>query len=225
MIKKYYINLERSKDRRLFMENKYKNITRIDAFDGKELKKYNNIILPEKKYCKQNKLQLGCSLSHIKAIITAYENNDKEALILEDDMSDEFSHKWEKNIKEIISNAPLDHDLISLYTNNDYIMKDIYKKKEDYIKWYYKHFSTGCYYINRKGMEKIYNLFYKNKKIDLSIKLKNYVADDGVIYNNLISYLYTKPTFINVLFTSTIVNNLSAKVPRDIILDYFENIN
>ena len=41
-IKKYYINLDRSKNRRKFMENTYNNIIRIDAFDGKKLDKYTN---------------------------------------------------------------------------------------------------------------------------------------------------------------------------------------
>ena len=56
----------------------------------------------------------------------------------------------------------------------------------DYCKWSKDKWSTSCYYINRIGMKKIYDKFYKNGKIDLSIKLYNYVADEGVIYNNLI---------------------------------------
>jgi len=48
MIPGYYINLERSKERRNFMEQTYKILTRIEAYDGNKLDKYTDIILPKK---------------------------------------------------------------------------------------------------------------------------------------------------------------------------------
>ena len=86
-MKKYYINLDFSIKRKEFMEKNYENIIRIEAYNGKNLKKYNDIILP--KECEQTNNELACSLSHIKAIITAYNNNDNEALIFEDDTNDD----------------------------------------------------------------------------------------------------------------------------------------
>ena len=61
--KKYYINLDRSTKRKLFMQENYDNITRISAYDGKKLDTYDDIILP--KNSQENKYQLGASLSHI----------------------------------------------------------------------------------------------------------------------------------------------------------------
>ena len=99
-LKIYYINLYKSKERKNNMIKKYGNITRINAYNGEYLKKYNNIILP--KYSQSSKKELGCSLSHIKAIITASKNGDKSALILEDDIHNTYESKWEENLDEII---------------------------------------------------------------------------------------------------------------------------
>ena len=40
-INKYYINLDRSTERRDIMESKYTNLNRIAAFDGKKISTYN----------------------------------------------------------------------------------------------------------------------------------------------------------------------------------------
>ena len=199
MCKKYYINLDRSVERKQFMKNSYNNITRISAYDGKQLVQYDDIILP--KTCEQNNYQLACSFSHIKAIVHSYTNGDEEALILEDDVSNEYAYKWDKNIETIILNCPIDCECISLFCSKVQSVKKMIAMDNDYCEWDCSKWSTCCYYINRKGMKKIYDLFYKNGKIDLSIKLCNYVADDGVIYKNLTTYNYTKPLLINKIFS------------------------
>jgi len=220
-MKKYYINLDISTDRREMMEKRYPNIIRIQAYRGRYIKRnYTDIVLPSED--KTRRGQLGCSYSHVKAIITAYLNGDSEALIMEDDISDEYSSRWEKSIEDIVLSSPDDCELISLYTNNLQSLKKMSTLDNDFYPWNRYFTSTGCYYINRKGMEKIYNLFYKDGKIDFSVKLKNYIADDGVIYNNLVSYVYTKPTFTNVLFKSTIAEKDNPEEAYSYIKGYFE---
>ena len=44
----YYINLKRNPERNVNFSNHYKNITRIDAYDGQKLEEYNDIIIDEK---------------------------------------------------------------------------------------------------------------------------------------------------------------------------------
>ena len=183
MINTYFINLDRSKDRRAHMEKTFKNITRIPAFDGDILDNYENIKLPLK--CRQNKYQLACSLSHIKAIIEAYQNNDEGAIISEDDIDNQFKNKWCKNINTIIKDAPDNTECISLFCSSVNRLQYFITLSEDYSPWINHNWSTCCYYINRSGMKKILDMFYKDGIIDLSIRLLNYVADDGVIYNNI----------------------------------------
>ena len=48
----------------------------------------------------------ACSFSHIKAIYTAYNNKDKYAIIMEDDISFQYMPKWDHNISDIINIAP-----------------------------------------------------------------------------------------------------------------------
>ena len=224
-MKIYYINLERSKDRREYMEKMYilpnYELTRIDAYDGNNLEKYNDIILPKHTHS-QNNYQLACSLSHIKAIITAYLNNEDSIFIMEDDISNEYSNQWLRSIEDIILDCPYENDCIIFMCSNLESLKNMLIMENNYCKWSNDKWCTGCYYINRKGMKKIYDLYYKENKIDLSIKLINYVADEGIIYNNLICYNYTKPTFIFFETKSTIIekNNLIKNV-NNIMKDYF----
>ena len=220
----YYINLDRSLHRKQFMENNYKNYIRVVAYDGNNIKSYNDIILPNK--CEQNNYQLCCSLSHIKAIIKAYRNNEQGILILEDDISDEYKEKWEKPIENIIKDAPKDMECLSFFVSNCNELKVMVKSKSDYSLHSRFKYSTGAYFINRKGMKKIYNLYYKNNKIDISLKLENYVADDCIIYRQIKTYVYNKPTFINKKFNSTIGSNTLMEIScYNFIKNYFDNGN
>ena len=98
----YYINLEKSKDRNdamLKQKKKYNlPLERVEAVNGYEFKDTKNdsfFIKPCQKINFINtfpnidniKPIIGCTLSHIKAIHTALENDDKLAIIMEDDTS------------------------------------------------------------------------------------------------------------------------------------------
>lgn len=226
-MKKYYINLDRSKERRKFMESLYKDIIRIEAYDGKKLNEYNDIILPEK--YEESINEIATSLSHIKAIITAYKNGDQEALILEDDISNKYKNKWEKSIQEIINDAPNDTECIKFHCNNHINLREMLKNKVLYKRWHVRDWGAQCYYLNKKAIKKIYNMFYKNNKINLNIKLINYLADYGTIFNNLITYSYCRPLFINEIFETTIHNINDRDVKREkkvryTIIKYFRNL-
>jgi GR25 family glycosyltransferase involved in LPS biosynthesis len=224
MIKKYYINMDKSKDRNEIMLKNHKDITRIEAYDGDKIDSYSNIILPKKTF--QDKYQLCCSLSHLKTIFTSLKNGDSGAIIFEDDVIDIYSHLWEESINDIIKNAPKKTECIQLFPGNPELIKENIKSNLKYIKWHKKSHGTLCYYISNKGMKKLFNLFYKNNQIDLSIKLKNYVADNGIIYNNLKTYIYSKPLFINYVFSSTILKEGISKsyLRRSKIDDEIHNI-
>jgi len=97
------------------------------------------------------------------------------------------------------------------------------KLSTKYCRWKEEHYSTSVYYINRPGMKKIFDKYFKNGKIDLSLTLRNYVADCGVIYEQLVTYSYTKPLFINKLYKSTIVEKEPyVEYIHKFLKDYFE---
>jgi len=170
----YYINLERSPERREFMEKQFNDIgimdkvTRIDAIDGKKIE--NDIVKGEinkgkvqginyivKNTTDLTKSELCCTLSHFMAIKTAYEKGDEVALILEDDAYLGMIELWSHSLKEYVKRLPEDWECIQLYSGN----YDFKKSKNMYSLWNKKtDFTTVSYLINRNGMKKILNKFF-----------------------------------------------------------------
>ena len=171
----YYINLDRSPQRKKFMEHQFEhyNITnykRISGVDGKQL---NNILKDNingssftNNYPDLTKNEVGCLLSHLKAIKTAYNNNLQEVLILEDDCSLDLMFFWEDDkITSLLNklNKP-DWEIFQLYTGNciDFNFKKCTLQTGKKDCW-------GCvaYLINRKGMEKIINFIKTNNQNEI----------------------------------------------------------
>ena len=133
-----WINLDKSKDRKTYMENQlnYFNLknTRIDAYDGKEYKDFCNFNLNDISLNyddisfnhdkKQN--QIGCLCSHIKALeyfINTPTIGDY-CLIAEDDLSFEYLQYWDKPFWYYIKDAPNNFEVIQLvqtYTKPEHI--------------------------------------------------------------------------------------------------------
>ena len=174
----YYINLNRSETRKKFMEYQFNNLKinykRIEAIDG------NNINVRYKNLCrhKGNNYEIACTLSHLKAIKQAYNDNIDNVLICEDDINFSLIDKWKFNIQQIIDLSPKDWKIIKLHNNN---FKQIANKNTipKIIPKQMKSCSTGLYLINKKGMEIIINKFYKETHILLK---KKYVQADRLIY-------------------------------------------
>lgn len=195
----YYINLERSKDRRKAMEKRYTNLKRVEGVDGMNLHISKEIL----SRCKMSLGEIGCLQSHLKAIKTAYDNGDKGALIMEDDMRIDFINKWDKSIYEIVKNKPKDAECIILHCSGRKHILKMLEMNCDYSPWFKGRFSTGCYYITRKGMEKII-------KLGVNFIPKSYYPSDHLIYKLMKSYNYTKPLFN----TLNIEKSLIVSQPR-----------
>ena len=186
----YYINLNRSHDRRRKMNRIYKGLKRVPAIDGNNLKNSTTM----------SKYQIACLQSHIKAIRLAHENGDNGALIMEDDVYIDYSYLWNKNIQQIINNRPSDAECVILHCSNLKECKKMVKMGNDFSKWKKGRFSTGCYYITKNGIKKIYDN-YKSNFIP-----KSFNPADHFLYNVLKSYNYTKPLF-NIKMNYSLVRN------------------
>lgn len=220
MIPIYYINLERSLKRRKYMEKTFPNASRIEAYDGIKIHNYKNI--QYRKNTKQSNNELACSLSHIKAIVQAYKDGHDKAIILEDDIENIIPLDI---IEKNIINCPKeDTECIQLFNSNLSEVKRTILLKNNYEKWNSKKWSTGAYCIFRKGMDKIIGKFYKNNIININIKLDNYVADNCILYRNMITYSYTKPLFINKLFDSDI-DYKNSKIRNNLIKNKLLEVN
>lgn len=200
-----YINLNRAIDRKNKIEKVFKennlNYMRIEAIDGNclnhtELKK-------QYKYRKMTTNEIACTLSHIKAIQHAWNNNYNEVIIMEDDCSFEYIQYKSTSIKNL-TNINIDWEIIQLGIICD---ENIYNSfiemfsKNKLIKSCYYSLGAVAYLINRKGMEKILNYFSQTKKLKVA---------DEYVYEVTNTYL-TIPYFTQYanLFKSDIRDDIS----------------
>lgn len=203
----YYINMERSPDRKAFVERHFENIKRIVAYDGKMLEEYTDVFPPKdisKTRDKPTSSQLACCYSHIKMIKHVYDNGDEEALFFEDDMWPKHISKWMFTIDKIIDLKSNHTECIQFFCNNNSEIEKLYRTNYLFSKWIPDHWSTGCYYMNREGMQKILDRYIKGKNIVLPDNLPNYTADDTIVYRYVNSVTCNIPTFQSRIFKSTI---------------------
>lgn len=175
----YYINLDRSVERRYFMEKQFKenNISyvRIPAIDGDNI----NINYINRCTKKISKNEIGCTLSHILAIKKAFDDNCEIAVICEDDINFSLINKWNEKISDILNMIKTDWHIIKLHENNEkFIINTNDKPKLSII--HKKTASTGLYIINRKSMEYMINRYIINGVIVLKGK---FGQADKLIYN------------------------------------------
>lgn len=198
----YWINLDRSPDRRTQMESLLENKVfdgipnqRIVAFDGKNNSKlvFSKLNIPPPK--KQTNTEYACLLSHLEAIRTFHESEHNVCLIFEDDVTLEFQKYWTKSVKQIIENAPRDWDILLLSymykgKSNKFYSWDTNNDEYDNAINYYSGIS---YLINKHGSSKIMKT-YHNGIYNLSSNT-THVADSH-IYELTNSYAYKYPMFI-----------------------------
>lgn len=188
----YYINIEHHTCRNKYMINQgtFFNIqlNRIDGVYGKNKKididtfeiypGYN--IQYINKYKTGSKSELGCTLSHIKAIFNAYYNGNNVALIVEDDVSFSLVPFWKTSIKDIIDDIPKDWEIITLYSHCSINKSHTYEKFTDDFSCV----GAVAYLINKKGMKNIIERIISDNIIVLG---KDYTGNnlvaDSLIYN------------------------------------------
>ena len=191
----YYINLEKSTSRNDFIQTQLQKYgiqgNRVGAIYGKDLVfERDTIQLSDDKNIEfintftATPGELGCTLSHIKAIYTAFKNNDKYALIVEDDTSFVLYPHWPIDLHKIMEEAPKDWNTINLFSGK--------QGKDDYIVCSdISCNGTVAYIINRKGMENVISDILKHNIINLQVKSfsdnlggweRPYLASDFLIY-------------------------------------------
>lgn len=121
-----YINMEKSMDRRESMETQLSKLGmeyhRIPACDGSritKLDKPNTFDLDGQTfYCPypMRTNEMGCALSHLKAIQYAHDHNMDHVLILEDDATFDLASFWPDGVlQKLIRALPEDAGMLQLY--------------------------------------------------------------------------------------------------------------
>ena len=215
----YWINLERAKERREYMENLLKDDVFIDmqcerfkAVDAKTTNVRNKFELIDDITSINNRktdAEYACLLSHLETIRKFSETDHNVALIFEDDLSLEYKKYWMKTIKEIINNAPKDWEIIKLTSFSGHRLHKLYtlwkpyltfkpvNRREKSFRWKSNYwdvdFSSAAYLINNKGAKKLINELYHNNKYVLDNKSVHQA--DIIIYEKLKTYVYKYPYF------------------------------
>jgi GR25 family glycosyltransferase involved in LPS biosynthesis len=176
----YYINMDKDKERNAYMvgqlniiASSYERIRGVEGFRIEDVSKGEiDGIEFINKYDALTPKELGCTLSHIKAILAAFTANCSVALICEDDASFETC-ALTLNLKDVVANAPHDWEMIELYTGGmEYSSNDQAKLQYDLFEPGSSAWSNVAYFINRVGMEKLL------KRVGLGTQVTVIAPDD-----------------------------------------------
>jgi len=218
----YWLNLESDTRRREYMEEQFEywgvtNHTRISGYDGRDgdATDYLKGIIPEN--VSQN--ELGCCMSHLKAIKHFYENTDDDyCLILEDDVSFETVKYWDFTWKDFYSKIPYDWDCVQLTT---ICTGDIHVRLHQK---FINDFSAAIYLITRHHASKLIKNHVRGDKYRLDNGvLPRAVSEDTILETGK---TYTIPLFLYNLELGSAIHpeHLSVfhKGPHDAILNFWQ---
>lgn len=217
----YYINMDKDINRRQYMETQLQKITkeyhRIRGFNGysitNEKKDTVDGISFINHYAEMTKPEIGCTISHLLSIKAGYESSAEIVMICEDDvMFDTCS--LSPPITEIVKGAPNDWELLQLIVIQNDLPK-IYSKLKgfpdiEYIKrkqpemtfW-----TTACYLINRKGMNKVMSIVNKVPDTISIVPIRETNGKPFPLYGQADTYILDICTTYSVLPCPFLIDN------------------
>jgi len=196
-----WINLDRSLERKVSMQEKLKNIpisnTRIQAIDGKNaalMKKYKQNIKS-----KLSDYELACLLSHIKAISFLHGKKGDYFLVLEDDVSFENFKYFNFGLDTIIKNAP-PFDILMVFKTFGSSIDKLYSpwKKISSIDPRFPVTGAVAYVISRKGIETIMDNIKYDIEIENFIYLNRNLQEADIFLYTISNTIIYKYNFFSV---------------------------
>jgi len=201
----YYVNLNKATDRRkdidtFIQQYNIPNIQRIEGVYGKDVNDNTYTFSDGRQIQVKNEYpaaiyndgQLGCFLSHVVALKTAYDNGDEYALILEDDVEMNMVKLWDEGIKEVIHNAPDNWNIIQLVEHPGGIISNRFYKyisSGNYVaRNIRKYVGTHAYIITRSAMREFLEtmIFLHTNTIYIKQMDYDYLESlEGVIFTRL----------------------------------------
>jgi len=219
-MKHYWINVEKSENRRKYMEEQFTKTglenERVNAYTPQDLEAVinNYYEIPNKK--KYGDDELACVASHLKAIMEGLKSGDEYFAVLEDDTYLPFDIDYDS----MISSFPEDIDIAQLCVSNSgccYQLYDFYNKSgQFYFRWNYIIPCTGFYIVTKKGAEKLMNMFYDSSisKYDFK-KAECDLYSDVLIYQNTNTYCSAIPYSYTAIEMGSILHDYNLKELND----------
>lgn len=209
-----WINLDKSTKRQKHMVGLLKNInipsTRISAIDGSkgDLRKMMKDLNIDTIYTSNP--EIGCTLSHIKAISHLSTLPGEYFLVLEDDVTLDNLCLFDITLKDIIKTCPK-FDILQLHSITENVIPyiksvdDFQITKKDFNP--FKTWSTASYVISRQGIQN----FMKKKGYFINNKImiidKKFDIADIYTYRNMVIYSYKYNFFSTQEYDSDIHND------------------
>jgi GR25 family glycosyltransferase involved in LPS biosynthesis len=156
----YYINLDRSVDRREYMEKLLSDPMfhgiekeRVEGMDGKTERMEDFLdFYGCQKHPRMVNSEFACTISHFRAIHQFAMTDDPVALIVEDDLSVEFVPYWKETMGELIRGAPKDWEILQL----SYILFSHYHtEKYDLWEMSKNYCGTAAYLITNDAAKRL----------------------------------------------------------------------
>lgn len=225
VIPAYWINLAEASKRRTTMKNMFKKIstikeTRIEAIDRQEVRKMKSngsLVLFGKlvENCgatyecikgRKNKPpqyttgEIGCTVSHIRAIATAFANEDQLALILEDDVI--LNESIADALSYVQNSAPQNWEIIQFGPKSARVLRQFRSIRDPFVSWMPQHYGTSSYLINRRGMKSLLDKYAYfgnssgNRKLEKILLTGSLAVADEMIYEAANTYTFTRSVSI-----------------------------
>lgn len=251
----YYVNLDHSPDRRERMErffNTFSELKRVPGVDGHSKtdvlhtlsmkhcppaqlpRSFDDVNLGVKKGSATYLSRLGCTLSHLRAILRAYDDKREYALILEDDATPDLVPTWPGSLKQYIETLPDDWTIVQLSAlsygdelKNLYTQWQSQRKKEPKsnpttmtkdagsLIW-----SAQAYLISREGMKRI-AAKYRHKDGTLDIcSVKCIELDDCILHEGVGMQGYriaTPPLFVPRQDMTSTIGQVDSKGGKEVV--------
>jgi len=155
-----------------------------------------------------SKNELGCLLSHLLVISEFIKSDQNYCLIVEDDVYFGIIPLWNINLKTVIEHAPLDWEIINLYSEISKNTKDTYIDSKQNQSW-----GTVAYIVNKNikhTFNQYINITPQNISLNIPIKILDSIDADisaDILFRNIFkSYSYKPDLFMpfNTNISSTL---------------------
>lgn len=179
----HYINLERSIQRREYMELQFKELEiidfkRISGIDGRDDECVRGALVGDLPV-RMNFREIACVMSHLKAMKNWLDNCDEDLLmIMEDDCDMSVVNFWGFSWKDFIRGLPFHWDVVQLSVCNPYdLTMGLHVR-------FVNDYSTTCYIIRRSHAQKLVNAHCRGDCYKLDQNIKPRAVSDDLIYNS-----------------------------------------
>lgn len=182
----YWLNLDADTHRRQHMEEQFEyweieNHTRISGIDGRVDDVCGHLIGTAPDNVSTN--EIGCCLSHLKAIKHFYEETDDDyCLIMEDDVLFDTAKHWGFTWKDFVAKLPYDWDCVQLTV---ICTGDIHVILHHY---FINDFSAAAYLITRHHAAKIIKNHIRGEKFKLNNGIKPRAVSEDTVLGSGITY-------------------------------------